>query len=175
MLWLGGRPQVALPLHDCRLVPVELVQNICHIPFTKLARVLSLELGVQQVNIVSLLLKLFRWVEAADRRVDPRPWSVVFAEVFVVPKIHLEIQLLSVGHAHILPSLNQVIELSTISSVVEIKVTPCLCALSGISSLQYLCKQTADPFITQRFVSVGGLHTFRLIGIVVVSDVDVSI
>lgn len=78
---------------------------------------------------------MFGWIEASYWRIDPGPRRIVFAEIFVVPQIHFEVQLVIVGHAKVFSPLNKMIVLRTISRVVEVDVAPGFSTLSRISSL----------------------------------------
>jgi len=93
-------------------------------------------------------LPLFSRAELPYCREAPSFVSVVFCHVLVCSQLHLEVKLCFIWLSQIISSRDQMLKLCRITSIVKIKDTRGIIALSGLSPLKNLIKQRWSSNIT---------------------------
>ena len=119
-------PQATLP-HRCLddAVLVELMEKLVGVLLSVFVHELALVLSVYEGSISLPLLPLFLRTKLFNRWELPRSWCVVFRYVFVASHFHLKVKLTLVWLTEILTFGDEMLELTTVSSIVKINYTWC--------------------------------------------------
>jgi hypothetical protein len=94
--------------------------------------------GIDKMSIFFAHLPLFSRAELPYCREAPSFVSVVFRHVLVCSQLHFEVKLCFIWLSQIISSRDQMLKLSRITSIVKIKDSRGIIALSGLSPLKNL-------------------------------------